>query len=165
MNKTNKKNWVMWLIIALASIIFSASVILNITYLPKYFALKNRVDNTLKIKINAYDATKPVHEMLFSSNYESTMLTLGDLMQNYPDSFAVIASGSLGHWLEGVNTNKGWIKKTAHDSEYWAITSPTNSKCKGNTDPKSNISDICGVGIDDLFLKNNDVFNLMLVTQ
>lgn len=145
----NKKIW-KWTIWNLVLIIITTSVIINITYLPKYFTLKNHTDHTLNIDIavynNSYDSET---NSLFLLHYQSTMATVGDLMASYPDTYH-LKSTSWGRILAGIynDSEKKWIEPD-FTSYFWEIY------YNGKEAP---------VGIDSLKLHMNDKIDLYYQT-
>lgn len=136
----NKKIW-KWTIWNLVLVILGASTIVNITYLPKYFVLKNRSDHTLNIDITAYSS--PIN-LLFLFHYQSTMATVGDLMASYTNTYH-LKTGGLGRILTGIydESNKKWIEGDFINGskDFWKIY------YNGKEAP---------VGIDNLKLHMND---------
>ncbi len=152
LNKTelkHKKIW-KWTIWNLVLVLLGASIIVNITYLPKYFILKNRSDHTLNIDITAYNNSDDnlIPNLLFLFHYQSTMATVGDLMASYSNTYHLKAGG-LGRILTGIydDLNKKWIEGDFINGSknFW------NIYYNGKEAP---------VGIDSLKLHMNDKIEL-----
>lgn len=145
----NKKIW-KWTIWNLVLVILGVSIIVNITYLPKYFILKNRSDHTLNIDITAYNNSDDTlnTNLLFLFHYQSTMATVGDLMASYTNTYHLKNAG-LGRILTGIydDSNKKWIEGDFINGsqDFWKIY------YNGKEAP---------VGIDNLKLHMNDKIDL-----
>ncbi|MGL5268186.1 MAG: hypothetical protein ACRC8P_00220 [Spiroplasma sp.] len=143
----NKKIW-KWIIINLSLTLFGASIIANITYIPKYLTIKNRSDNTLNIDISAYDYTNKTPIKLFLYKYHSTMTTLGNLMAQYQNTYTLENNGALGRSLKTITyydehgqehkLEGSWTPGKAYWSIYYNKT-------------------LAPVGIDGLYLHMNDI--------
>ncbi|WP_308150069.1 hypothetical protein [Spiroplasma sp. AdecLV25b] len=141
-----------WIFLNIFVISFGISIIINITYLPKYWALSKRSDNALNIEIIAFDRTHN-NEKLFDMHYESTMVTLGDLMANYPDNYELKDKGALAREVysitfydEKLQENRTLVGGTELGNEYrWKIDDNNNVQTSG---------------IDSVYLHNYDVYKL-----
>lgn len=140
--KNNKKFW-KWVASSLFLIVFGISAVINIAYLPKYFALKNDQETTnsqvLNIKISASNQ-KNGDNKLFTYIYQTTQKTLGNLMTLQPKIYYLTLNGT---WLEGIFYNDELIKSS--NPYYWMIYQNGKS---------------ASVGISDLRLHQNDTIEL-----
>lgn len=136
--KNNKKFW-KWIASSLFLIIFGISAVINITYLPKYFALKNDQDTSnnqvLNVNVSAVNE-KDGNTKLFTYIYQTTQKTLGNLMAQDPKTYYLTNNGT---WLEGIFYNNQLIKSA--NPYYWIVYQNGNS---------------VSVGIADLRLHQND---------
>lgn len=142
--KNNKKFW-KWIASSLFLILFGTSAIINIAYLPKYFALKNHQNENknqvLNINVTAYDQT---NTKLFSFEYQTIMATLGDLMSQSSQTYHLKNwGGSLGRSLIGISYDNQTILE--ENPFYWIVYYNNKS---------------ASVGIDSLYLHKNDNIEL-----
>lgn len=147
----NKKTW-QWIIINLFLILFGASIIANITYIPKYLILKNRNDHTLQITISAYNDVDTTPTRLFFYHYQTTMATLGDLMASYQDTYTLERGGALGRALKAISYNDKDKNEVIKLEGSWKAGQPHWAIYYNKT--------IASVGIDGLYLQKNDDIEL-----
>lgn len=152
LTEKNRNIW-KWISYNLVIILFSISLILNIVYLPKYFHLKNNppVYTTTTIEgIDNSNSAKP-NDKIFSFTYNSKFTTLGDLMANYNQTYH-ISKSSFGRFLNGISffsyqeQGQKTLTGSTTDKTYWQIEQ------NGKSTP---------VGIDSLYLKSNETFELV----
>lgn len=152
-NQTKNKQIWRWITNSLFLILLGTSIIINITFLPKYFTLKNyqntKESQIININIEAYDETNDKNnpKLLFSYYYQTIMITLGDVMAKSPETYNLINS-TWGRYLKSItyydeNNDKKTIEQT--NNAFWAIY--YNEK-------------MSPVGIDNLYLNSNDKIKL-----
>lgn len=148
----NKKIW-KWTITSLFLLFFGGSLIINITYLPKYYALKNRNDNALTVDISIYDTTSNATTKLIIYHYQTTMVTLGDLMEKYPKNYLLSHTGGIGRALKAVtytdeqeNNHTLWGDPNSNKGPYWMVYYQGSQT----------------TGIDSFYLHMNDQIELRL---
>lgn len=141
--KPTKKFW-KWTLGSLALILFGTSAVLNIAYVPKYFALKNHQEANLNISIAAFDETNN-NQLLLALTYQSSAATLGDLMTTDSKTYTLSAPGLYGRLLIAVTYQDKTLTASDADHTFWEI--------HYNGAPAD-------FGIDSLYLNNYDKIEL-----
>lgn len=153
-NKKEKKQWIKilknktfitWCKYNSIILILGSSLILNIIYLPKILngTINQNNNVTTSIEINAINGTKTI---LPKTTYITTFNSLGNLLTSCPNNIFKIEKTQYGRLLVGIN---GLV---ATANQFWQIEYWTGEKFVPSA-----------VGIDDIKLKNNEIFQFDLI--
>lgn len=153
-----------WIRQYLVYVLLAASLLFNITLVTsnqrvndRMNALQNLVDESA-VTLEIYDAeellVKSVEFLPGSSN-----MSLYTLLLTLKERNLLEAEVATSGWITSLNGIEG----TGAEGRYWAMFSPTNTACKGYSDPGYGYDDVCQLGAKDILIGFKDSFAFRLL--